>query len=82
MITYIISITPSPAKDRGNEPKTRPGIESPKQGDVIPNLPVLEEIPTLQDREEASPSSAPFLGRRRFMAVQPDNYPRPRADAM
>jgi hypothetical protein len=34
-----LRITPSPERDRGNGPETRPGIE-PK-GDVIPNLPAL-----------------------------------------
>ena len=38
---YNILITPSPAWDRGNGLETQPGIESPKRGDVIPNLPAL-----------------------------------------
>jgi putative transposase len=37
---YNILITPSPARDRGNGPETRPGTEPPK-GDVVPNLPAL-----------------------------------------
>jgi putative transposase len=37
---YNILITPSPARDRGNGPETRPGIES-QTGDVILNLPAL-----------------------------------------
>jgi hypothetical protein len=36
-----LCITPSPERDRGNGPETRPGIKSPKRGDVIPNLPAL-----------------------------------------
>jgi len=40
---YNILITPSPARGRGNGPETRPGIESPLQGYVIPNLPALAE---------------------------------------
>jgi hypothetical protein len=39
-LMYNILITPSPERDRGNGPKTRPGIEPPK-GDVVPNLPAL-----------------------------------------
>jgi putative transposase len=38
---YNILITPSPERDRGNGPKTRPGIEPSGRGDVIPNLPAL-----------------------------------------
>jgi len=38
---YNILITPSPTRGRGNGPETRPGIESPLRGDVIPNLPAL-----------------------------------------
>jgi putative transposase len=37
---FNILITPSPERDRGNRPKTRPGIES-QMGDVIPNLSAL-----------------------------------------
>jgi len=33
---FNILITPSLERDRGNRPKTRPGIES-QMGDVIPN---------------------------------------------
>jgi hypothetical protein len=36
-LIYNILITPSPERDRGNGPKTRPGIES-QTGDVVPNL--------------------------------------------
>ena len=43
-------ITPSSERDRGNGPKTRPGIE-PK-GDVIPNLPALARTLALQGGEE------------------------------
>jgi len=38
---YNILITPSPERDRGNGPETRPGIKSLLRGDVIPNLPTL-----------------------------------------
>jgi len=38
---FNILITPSPERDRGNRPKTRPGIEPSRRGDVIPNLPAL-----------------------------------------
>ncbi|TDA26194.1 MAG: transposase, partial [Archaeoglobi archaeon] len=37
---YNILITPSPM-DRGNGPEARPGIESSRRGDVVPNLPAL-----------------------------------------
>jgi len=37
------SITPSPERDRGNRPETRPRIKSPPRGDVIPNLPTPAE---------------------------------------
>jgi len=43
----MISITPSPERDRGNRPETRPGIKSLLQGDVIPNLPALAGALTL-----------------------------------
>ena len=36
-----LSIAPSPERDRGNGPETRPGIELSGRGDVIPNLPAL-----------------------------------------
>jgi putative transposase len=38
---YNTLITPSPERDRGNGLETRPGIKSPKRGDVIPNLPAI-----------------------------------------
>jgi putative transposase len=38
---YNILITPSPERDRGNRPKTRPGTKPSKRGDVAPNLPAL-----------------------------------------
>ena len=41
---YNILITPSPARDRGNEPETQPGA---KPGNVAPNLPALTGTPTL-----------------------------------
>jgi hypothetical protein len=47
-----LCITPSPERDRGNGPKTRPGIE-PK-GDVIPNLPAIARTLALQGGEEVS----------------------------
>jgi len=43
---YNILITPSPERDRGNGPKTQPGIKS-LRGDVIPNLPALAGTLTL-----------------------------------
>jgi putative transposase len=49
---YNILITPSPAWDRGNGLETQPGIESPKRGDVIPNLPALAGTLALQGEEE------------------------------
>jgi len=52
MITYIISITPSPERDRGNGPETRPGIKSQKQGDVTLNLPALVGALVLSRRGE------------------------------
>jgi hypothetical protein len=45
-------ITPSPERDRGNGPETRPGIKSPKRGDVIPNLPALARTLTIHGGEE------------------------------
>gem|GEM_PF-1794308 len=44
MINSLL-ITPSPKRDRGNGPETRPGIEPSGRGDVIPNLPALGEPP-------------------------------------
>jgi len=38
---YNIIITPSPDWDRGNGPKTRPGIESSRRGDVVPKTSLL-----------------------------------------
>jgi len=35
----LATITPSPERGRGKGPETRPGIESPSRGDVIPNPP-------------------------------------------
>jgi hypothetical protein len=49
-----LCITPSPERDRGNGPETRPGIKSPKRGDVIPNLPALTGTLALQGGEEVS----------------------------
>jgi putative transposase len=40
---YNILITPSPERDRGNGPETRPGIEPSERGDVIPNPLALRE---------------------------------------
>jgi len=42
---FNILITPSPERGRGNGPETRPGIEPPRGGDVIPNLPALAGTP-------------------------------------
>jgi len=55
MITYITSITPSPERDRGNGPETRPGIKPSRRGDVIPNLPALKGTLTLKGGEEVRP---------------------------
>jgi putative transposase len=38
---YNILITPSPERDRGNGPETRPRVEPSGRGDVAPNLPAL-----------------------------------------
>jgi hypothetical protein len=40
MINSLL-ITPSPERDRGNGPETRPGIEPSGRGNVIPNLSAL-----------------------------------------
>jgi len=45
-------ITPSPVWDRGNGPKTRPGIEPPRRGNVIPNLPAITGTITIHGGEE------------------------------
>jgi hypothetical protein len=45
-------ITPSPERDRGNGPETRPGIKPSGRGDVIPNLPALAGTLALQGGEE------------------------------
>jgi len=50
-----LCITPSPERDRGNGPETRPGIEPSGRGDVIPNLPALAGTSALQGGEEVSP---------------------------
>ena len=42
---FNVLITPSPEGDRGNGPETRPGIEPPRRGDVVPNLPALAGNP-------------------------------------
>jgi hypothetical protein len=55
-----LCITPSPAWDRGNGPETWPGIESPKRGDVIPNLPALARTLALQGGEEVSYDNVVF----------------------
>jgi hypothetical protein len=47
-----LCITPSPERDRGNGPETRPGIKSPKRGDVIPNLPAITGTLTIHGEEE------------------------------
>jgi len=38
-----LSIAPSPERDRGNGPETRPGIEPSGRGNVVPNLLALGE---------------------------------------
>jgi hypothetical protein len=50
-----VPIAPSPGRGRGNGPETRPGVESPKRGDVAPNLPALAGTPALQGGEEVRP---------------------------
>jgi hypothetical protein len=47
-----LCITPSPERDRDNGPETRPGIKSPKRGDVIPNLPALAGTLAIHGGEE------------------------------
>jgi len=47
-----LSIAPSPERDRGNGPETRPGIEPSGRGDVILNLPTQAGILALQGGEE------------------------------
>jgi len=37
----LTTITPSPARGRGNRPETRPGAEPPARGHIAPNLPAL-----------------------------------------
>ena len=54
---YNILITPSPDWDRGNGPKTRPGIESSGRGDVVPNLPALAGTFALQAERRSEPSA-------------------------
>jgi hypothetical protein len=48
-------ITPSPERDRGNGPETRPGIKS-QTGDVIPNLPALAGTLAIHGGEEVRPT--------------------------
>jgi len=45
-------IAPSPERSRGNGLETRPGIKSPKRGDVIPNLPASTRTLTIHGGEE------------------------------
>ena len=52
-------ITPSPGRDRGNGPKTRPGIEPSERGNVIPNHPALARTLALQGGEEVSSTLNP-----------------------
>jgi hypothetical protein len=47
-----LCITPSPERDRGNGPKTRPGIEPSERGNVVPNLPAIARTLALQGGEE------------------------------
>jgi len=49
-----LSIAPSPERDRGNGPETRPGIEPSERGNVVPNLPALTGTLALQGGEEVS----------------------------
>jgi len=48
-----LCIAPSPERDRGNGPETRPGIEPSGRGDVVPNLPALAGTITIHGGEEA-----------------------------
>jgi hypothetical protein len=48
-----LCITPSPERDRGNGPETRPGIEPSRRGNVIPNLPAITGTLTIHGGEEA-----------------------------
>jgi len=48
----LTTITPSPARGRGNGPETRPGAKPPKRGNVAPNLPALTGTLALQGGEE------------------------------
>jgi putative transposase len=57
---YDILMTPSPERDRGNGLETRPGIKSPKRGDVIPNLPAIAGTLALQGREEVRTNNEYF----------------------
>ena len=61
----VVSITPSPSKRgigvMGRRPG--PGLNPPKQGDVIPNLPALVGTPALQDGEEVSELNINFIQR-------------------
>jgi hypothetical protein len=49
---YNILITPSPERDRGNGPKTRPETKPSGRGDVVPNLSALAGTFALQGGEE------------------------------
>jgi hypothetical protein len=49
-----LCITPSPERDRGNGPETRPGIEPVGGGNVIPNLPAIARTLTIHGGEEVS----------------------------
>jgi hypothetical protein len=54
-------ITPSPERDRGNGPETRPGIEPSKRGNVIPNLPAITGTLALQGGEEVRTTASRAL---------------------
>jgi len=47
-----ILITPSPERDRGNGPETRPETKPSGRGDVVPNLSALAGTFALQGGEE------------------------------
>jgi hypothetical protein len=49
-----LCITPSPERDRGNGPETRPGIEPSGRGNVIPNLPAIARTLAIHGGEEVS----------------------------
>jgi len=49
-----VAFTPSPERDRGNGPETRPGIEASGRGNVVPNLPAIARTLAIHGGEEVS----------------------------